>query len=312
MIVKAALFLLIAIGFGGLTRAADDPAHPPLVYWSAKDINGREVRISGGERATIIAFIRPAHEQSTRAIEAIKQKSSSPAAPTQVLIILSGPTASDDSKQIAPGLPGDWFVIPDADFVSSGAMDIHAWPTTVVVKSDGTQVAHLAGMPPSFAADLASYLEFAAGKLDQAALQKRLNSQDVVAESAEGIAQRHLQMAERLLDQRADPARVRSELAQIPDGLPFNPEIEIARARILAMLEQPEDALEMLDELKRWADAEKSLRSALESNPQAAEGRYLLGLCLQQKNNWQQAAGEFRQAFEQNSSARKGSLTTRP
>jgi hypothetical protein len=60
------------------------------------------------------------------------------------------------------------------------------WPTVVIVNPKGVQVAHLPGLPVTFSNDVAAYLDFAAGKIDQAALDKQLNNREVVADSEGG------------------------------------------------------------------------------------------------------------------------------
>jgi predicted Zn-dependent protease len=204
-------------------------------------------------------------------------------------------------------------------------MNIHVWPTTLVVKSDGTQVAHLAGMPKSFATDLKAYLEYAGGKLDDAALQKRLTTEDVITDSPAQIASRHLQIAQRLLEQgQIDQAQ--SELNEGLKRVANDPMLQLTMARVLVLKNQPKDALDLLDKLPSgstpawqgslirgralialeiWADAKAVLPDALKLNPDPSEAHYLLGLCYQHEQDWPHAAEQFKLAFEKSSSGSK-------
>ena len=118
---------------------AGDP--PFQIKWSAKDIGGGDVKVPA-DSPTVIAFIRSDQDQSKQALQQIQ----SAAKQARVIVILSGPTAQTAASDIAKDLPKTWSVVADPEFAASGQMDIHVWPTTLVAKADGTQVAHLAGM----------------------------------------------------------------------------------------------------------------------------------------------------------------------
>src|SRR3974390_2707086 len=169
---------LMILGLPMLAVAADER---PVINWTAKDVAGADVKVPV-DRVSVVAFIRPDQEQSKQAMKQI-QTVLSDANSAQIVIILSGPTASDNAKQIVTEQSKSWIVVPAPEFAASGKMGIHVWPTTLVVKSDGTQVAHLAGMPKSFTTDLRAYLDYATGKLDDSGLQKRMTTQEVVTDS---------------------------------------------------------------------------------------------------------------------------------
>src|SRR4029453_11299433 len=91
-------------------------------------------------------------------------------------------------------------VVLDPDYAASGQMQIHVWPTTVLVNAAGEQVAHLGGISNVYGKELAAYLAFAGGTIDRAALTQRLATTQVVGDSSEQMAARHLEVAERLLE----------------------------------------------------------------------------------------------------------------
>lgn len=306
-----------------MVQAAAPTQPAPTIKWSAKDSGGADVTIPV-DRPSIVAFIRADQDQSKEAIKQI-QKVLPDLKAAQIIVILSGPLAAEQARQMAgdtlKGLP----VVADPEFTASGTMNIHVWPTTLVVKSDGTQVAHLAGMPRTFSTDLLAYLDFASGKLDEAALQKRLTTQDVVTDSPQQIAARHLQVAQRLLEQ-GHPDQAKPELTEGLKNVPQDSMLLLAMARVDVLLNQPKDAMDILDKLpagtapgwqssliraraliglERWSDAKAILPDALKLNPDPAEAHYLFGLCYQHDQDWAHASEQFRLAFEKTSAGSK-------
>jgi tetratricopeptide (TPR) repeat protein len=307
------LIFISILSLFSMTRAADAP---PTIDWNGKDIGGADVKVPV-DRTSIVAFVRGDQPQSKDALKQI-QAAVTDAKMAQVLVILSGPTAVESAKAMQIDVPSAWRLVADAEFAASGKMNIHVWPTTLVVKSDGTQVAHLAGMPKSFSTDLKAYLDYAAGKLDDTALQKRLTTEDVITDSPAQIASRHLQIAQRLLEQgQIDQAE--SEINEGLKRVPNDPMLELTLARVMVMKNQPKLAIELLDKLptsstpawqgslirgralialERWTDAKAVLPDALKLNPDPAEAHYLLGLCFQHDQDWPHATEQFRLAFE--------------
>ncbi|HVT88699.1 MAG TPA: tetratricopeptide repeat protein [Tepidisphaeraceae bacterium] len=304
---------LMALGFCALARGADAP---PAIQFAGKDIVGKDVTIPG-DRPTIVAFVRIEQAQSTDALKAIQAAAGDPKL-AQVVVILSGPNASANAKTISSTLPQSWQFVADIDFSASGKMSIHVWPTTLVIKTDGTQVAHLAGMPQTFASELQADLEFASGKLDEKALQQRLTAHEVITDSPAQAASRHIQVSQRLIEQGYfDQAR--NELNEGLKIAPQDPMLQLTLARVCVLLKQPAQAIEILDKLpsgsipnwqvslirgraliatEKWADAKAVLPDSLTLNPDPAEAHYLLGLCYQHDQDWQHAAAEFQSAFE--------------
>jgi hypothetical protein len=297
-----------------------------VINWSSKDIAGADVKIPV-DRPTVVAFVRADQDQSKTAIKQI-QSTVKDTKLTQVIVILSGPLATENAKQLAADLPKDWSIVADPDFSASGKMGVKVWPTTLIVKPDGTQVAHLAGLPKTFATDLAAQLDYAAGKLNDAQLQQRLTTQEVVTDSPAQAAARHLQVAQRLLEQgQVDPAR--SEVEQGLKYVPTDPMLQLTMARIDVLQSKPKDAIDVLDKLtpggapawqasliraralialEKWADAKTILPEALKLNPDPAEAHYLFGLCYQHDQDWPHATEQFRLAFEKSPTGSKAAV----
>lgn len=315
----ASAFLMVILTAAG-SFGADEKL---VVKWSGTDIDGKAVSVPV-DRPSVVAFVRADQDQSKAALKQILAATPDAKA-VQVVVILSGPSATELAKQLKADISKDWPIAADPDFAATGKMNIHVWPTTLVIKPDGTQVAHLAGMPKSFTTELAAYLEYANGKLDENALKTRLATQDVVTDSPTQAASRHLQVAQRLLEQ-GQTEQAQSELSAGLKIAPNDPLLQLTLARVQAMLNHPKEALELLDKVPasaapgwqmsqirgralilqdKWADAKAILPEALKLNPDPAEAHYLLGLCFQHDQDPKNAAEQFRLAFEKTAGGSK-------
>ncbi len=322
--------MCVAMVFGSVAIGAGT-TQPMVVNWSGKDINGAEVKVPDSERPSVVAFVRADQDQSKESLKQIQTTVPDPKA-AQVIVVLSGPLAREQAKGVAADLPKGWPVVADPEFDASGKMSIHVWPTVLVIRPDGAQVAHLAGMPQTFATDLQAYLESAAGKLDDTKLQQRLTTHEVVTDTPAQAGARHLQVAHRLLE-AGHPDEARAELAEGLKHAPDDPMLGLTLARVYVLLNQPKDAIETLDKLsadsapawqtslirgralialQKWSEAKSILPEALKLNPDPAEAHYLMGLCYQHDQDWPHAAEQFRLAFERSESGRKLAITAQP
>jgi Flp pilus assembly protein TadD len=122
----------------------------------------------------------------------------------------------------------------------------------------------------------------------------------------------------RLLDMgQANEAR--AELLEGLKNAPQDPALQITCARAYVIVNQPKDAIDVLDKitpgsvpqwqislirgraliaLEKWPDAKSVLPEAVKLNPEPAEAHYLMGICYQHDQDWPKAAEEFRLAFE--------------
>jgi len=309
---RIALFVpIIAIMLLAIATRADDK--PPPVNWSASATSGAKVQVPAPAGVSVIAFVRPDQEQSRSVLRQIRSNAAQ-SKDVQVIVVISG--AQETSPTTLP--VEAWPVVVDPEFVSSGRFNVHVWPTTVIVSEAGEQLAHLAGSSDAFSADFQNYLEFAAGKIDQATLKKRLAEHEFVADDKDQKANRHVLLASRLLDAgQLDQAKAQLEEAKALR--PDDPKASLLLARLLILQKQPRDALALLDKIPggaiaawqlqqlraralidvdRWDDARAAIPEALKLNPQPAEAHYLYGVILQHDGKFQQSADELRQAYE--------------
>ncbi len=314
------LFAATVLLSGAAVFAQDKPAR---ISWSATDVAGKKVTVPVDGKISIVAFVRTDQTQSADALKAIKKVADDKAA---VSIVVSGPSAGEEAKTLAGAGKYSWPIVVDPDFDASGKMNVHVWPTTIIVRSDATLAGHLAGMPISYAADLQSYLDFANHKIDDNGLEKRLTTHEVVQDDAGAQAKRHLQVALRLLE-TGDVDQARQE---VQEGLKLQPNdsgLLLGMAKVDVAVGAANDALALLNQIpagvappwelpllrgkayvqqERWEDATKALLEAVkpESLNPAAKAHYLLGLAYQHAGRWEQAAKEFRAAYETSPNAK--------
>jgi len=307
--------LIIAMN-GASVRAQEAQA----VKLSATDTNGSAINVPDGQKPVILAFVRAEQDQSKEALKAIKAGLSSHKAPlaVRVIAIVSGNQAMEQAKALdhSGDCPGP--VVADEKYDLSGKLGIHVWPTTVVVGADGKQLAHLAGMTASFATDLSTYLDYADGKIDQAGVQQRLTTRQVIGESSEGTVGRYILLAQRLLSS-AEADKAKEELDEGLKKYPDDASLQVMMAKTLSYLHQPKEAMDLIDRIKpgavpqwqielvrgrammaldNWDKAKAVLPEALKLNPDPMETHYLLGLVYEREGDFKQAAEHYRAAFE--------------
>jgi len=311
--VGVCIFLL----FTAVCMGAEN-AKSPRISFTGTDITGGKITVPANNRVTVLAFLRADQPQSREALAALKNAVPDDST-AQVIVIVSGQSATDQAKAFAAKNSGcPWPVVPDPDFSASGKFSVHVWPTTVIVRPDGQQAGHLAGMPNSYAVDLQAYLESAAGKIDDASLQHRLNNHDVVHDDAAQMAGRQLQVARRLLE-TGDVSQAQKQLQAGLKLQPQHPGLLLCMAEVLLLNNQPKDAQAILDKLdpasapswqvhllrarafialKQWPEAKAELPQALKLNPSPSEAHYLLGLVCEYEKDFATAANHYRLAFE--------------
>ncbi|MEI7835915.1 MAG: tetratricopeptide repeat protein, partial [Planctomycetota bacterium] len=217
-----------------------------------------------------------------------------------------------------------WPVVLDTEFAAVGSCRIHVWPTTLIVSPEGLELAHLAGLPQTYARDLGAWLAFATKKIDQAGLDKQLAATDVVADSHQQQAARHLQVAQQLLE-KGLPEQAKAEIDQGLKLAPDDGRLLLLAAKAMLLQKDAPGALAAAEKLdgkavpasqlgtikgaalvamKQPDKAIPILVEALKLNPTPMETYYFLGLAYQQKGKTAEAAAAFRTAFEHTSAGK--------
>lgn len=289
----------------------------PTENWTAKDTAGKAVAVPA-DHTSVLVFLRPDQPQSRTAIEQVNTllKDNKD---LQIIAVVSGDDAAANAAKLAAGNPPwVWPIVTDPQYAAAGKFKALVWPTTVIITKSGTQAAHIAGLPASYAGDLEAYVAFAAGKIDQSALEKRLAGREIVADSAEQKASRHVEVALRLAEKGLKD-QARAELTKALSFQSTEPKLQTTLARALLIVGDAKSAETLIGQFKpgavfpadvnllrgwaalqldRWDEALASLTEAVKLNPQPAEASYLLGLVYQHKGDSAKAGESFRKAFE--------------
>jgi tetratricopeptide (TPR) repeat protein len=299
-------------------QTAPVPAAPQPITWSARDAHNQGLAIPSAQ-TMLLAFLRPGQPQSEETIKLllplVKDRKD-----VQVVGIVSGDDAAVGVAQLEKG---KWTapIVTDTDYQASGKFNVRVWPTVVIVGPRGLEVAHLPGLPVTFSNDVAAYLDFSAGKLDQAALDKQLANREVVADSEDQKAARHAEVALRLAEKgmkELAQAEVAKALELKPAGTPLllsltrtdlmTGDVKGAEA-LLAKVPTPPAGTQAPVEMnvlkgwcalqgEKWADARTLLLDATKLNPDPAEALYLLGRVYEHDGDATHAAECYRKAFE--------------
>lgn len=287
------------------------------IQWTAPTLDGKQASVPAADRPTLLVFAKAGQDRSEAALTQVMELAGdNPSA--QLLAVVSGDATEIKARTILDATKWPWPIVLDPTYAAAHSAEVRAWPTTVVVRPDGHVAARVAGMSGAYATDIKAYLEFAEGRLEQPELDKRIGEHTVVADSAAQAAERHLRVAQRLIDRREyDSAR-----KQVVEGLAYEPNdvnLQLLHARVLSLLGQPAQSLAILDKidpqriaawqlavvrgralmaLGKWDDARDVLMQSLKLNPEPAEAHYLLGQIYARSGDWSRAAANYRAAFE--------------
>jgi tetratricopeptide (TPR) repeat protein len=317
--VPCILSIGLAATVASMAHGQGAPAVPaaPTIKWSAVDTHGGQISVPAADRPSLVMFLRSDQPQSKQALDQAR-KILKTAGDIQAVVVLSGQQDAQTPANAAAVLGWTGPVVLDGNYAASGSMGVHVWPTTVVVAATGTQLAHLPGISSSYANELDAYLALASGKIDRAALTQRLASSDVVGDTNQQMAARHLQVAQRLMD-KGLLEEVQAELTEGLKRQPDNPQLQVAMVRVLLRRGQTKQAMAIADALDgnavpawqrnvlkgrimladdQWDAALPVLQEAMKLNPEPAEAQYELGRVYAHKGDWQHAAEAFRSAFE--------------
>ena len=322
-----ASWLAVVVIIALATAASADPSAAPakpIDPWLVKDTAGREVRVPHPDRTTILAFLMTDQSRSDKAMEHLcrligdgldKQ--------VQVVAVVSGQGAEVNARKIDKNR-WPWTIVADPQYDLSGSLHVRAWPTTVVVGRGGEPLGQISGLPSSYAKNVGAYLEFAVGKIDRQALDKRLVSHAIVTSTAGQVAARHLEVGLRLLE-RGQINEARQSLQRGLKAVPDDTGLRLAMARVHLLSGQADHASAILDTvastaappwqiatlrgraliaLGQWDGASTVLADALKLNPDPTEAHYLMARVYEHDGDWRRAAEHYRAAFEHTGAAR--------
>jgi tetratricopeptide (TPR) repeat protein len=235
----------------------------------------------------------------------------------QTIVLCSGPGADQRSSELAKQTP--WPVVADKNHEAVEALGVRGWPMVLVLRPDGLEVTRVSGDATFLAMKIPAYLDRAAGRIDEKALQQQLATLPVVEGDAGKRIARDLRVARVLLDE-SRPQQALAFLDRDAKALAGTPQSKALRAEALIQLKKPDDALSILDQIpsndvlkpgqiellraqafvvqERWYLAKPLLESALDKSPDLVQAHRLLGQVYEQEQNWAKAAEHYRAASD--------------
>jgi tetratricopeptide (TPR) repeat protein len=189
----------------------------------------------------------------------------------RVVLIACGPAAWDVAHKLDEQAQIDGAtVVVDENGALCEQLEVRAWPTTLLVGSDGTLRARLGGSSEVLAVKLSQYL---APSSEGSTIQ-------TVTAGHRTQASRDIQIARDLLKQ-GKPSQAMALLEQLPpDALPAS-QRDTMRGRIYMATGQ-------------WDLAKASLLAAIAADANSSEAHDLLGQIYERDGDWRKAAIEYR------------------
>ncbi len=252
---------------------------PSGVTIDMSDVLGRTVKGPDGSNAPIVvAAMRADQVKETDDVLARLQATLKDASAARMIVIVNGATAAARAASLASSRQSIQF-IADADGSMCGELEVHGFPTVLVLRGDGLETARIAGEAETLSVRLPPYLDLAAGKITPAGATTRISAPDIVADSKTA---RDIRMIERLLDTaKADDAM--ELLMKLPDGA-----LPAWRHNLLGA--------RALMGLNRWPEAKDAALTALQQQQSEREIHAVLGQIYEHEQDWPHAAAEYRAA----------------
>jgi hypothetical protein len=133
------------------------------------------VRVPDPDRATVILIVQGGQEESRMALTALTPP---PATDAQVVIIARGEVRGDE-VQSRP-----YLVLADPDGAMTAKLDVHGWPTALVIDKVGMELARVGGTAASLAVKLKAYTDSVAGRIDAATARQVATRPTVAGDAA--------------------------------------------------------------------------------------------------------------------------------
>src|SRR5689334_10820478 len=166
----------LVMGVALTPGAAGDEAQAP-VHFAVKDVDGKSIGVPEAGRTTVLLFVLGGQAQGREGVAALSDAVGAAAAAAsgdvRVVTVVEGSEAAAQVRQlVAEKHP--WPIVLDVEHALSGKLNVHAYPTTVIVSPDGRRSGHVPGQPKAYAGKVEAYIAFAAARIDRTELERRL------------------------------------------------------------------------------------------------------------------------------------------
>jgi predicted CXXCH cytochrome family protein len=261
-------------------RATTLPASMPIarerparIALETRDIGGATVTIPAGNRPVVMLLVRADQpSQENRALNLL-QAALKDRGDVGVIVVRTGVEAIASP----PTTPATTHhsIVADVDGSISSELDVHGWPTLLVITGSGVELARMSASETT-AMTLPAYADLAAGKMPST------RPQGVVGAEPFSKSARDVRRIEYLIDS-GKAGEALKLLMNLPDAALPPWRHNLLGARALAML-------------NRWPEAKDAAEAALTRNPGLPEAHFVLGQYYEHAQNWPRAAAEYRAA----------------
>jgi predicted CXXCH cytochrome family protein len=284
---------------------------PRQIRWTGTSVSNAPVVIPDANQPTLLLFLGNETDLAKQIIASLQQNSDEPL-PTKAIVFFCGPSAQSSDRDAV--VPKNWPIVADPEYAISRKLNVVGWPTTILVGTDSTEIARIAGGADSLSVRLRPYLEFAHKRIDSAALDRRLASHPQGSIEVTTKQLRDLQNANHLLASGKSDAAYAILKDQLDSGVD-SMDVKLAMIDAMTQTGRGLDALDLLKSLPpdaisadqrdimaaksqiallRWDEAQQILSETVRRNPACIDAHFLLGQIYEHANDWQNAAREYR------------------
>jgi predicted CXXCH cytochrome family protein len=268
------------------------------------DVAGSPLSIPDDGHVTVVIAMRGDEHRPDRAAAPLAGAlEANPDLPVVLLVV--GPDAAAQGQSIMASHDVDWRLVADEDHAVSRELQVRAWPTVLLIRPDGREMARIGGTPVAAAIRLRGYLDALAGSPAHPAVT-------TITDRAARDAAWYLDLATQLRKQ-GDTPRAEQVLSEALKLHPDRDELKLALAEAKLQLDRPDAALEQiatvprsaaadvlaaraLIAMGRWDEAAPLVAAVLAAAPDHRDALFLQGRLREHAGDWQQAAEAYRRA----------------
>jgi len=305
----------------GIAQADPDKKIQPgdqMPEFSLQSDQGKEISNTiFSDRTTVFIYVIAKQQGSERAIaDASKVINDMKGQPVNLVIVSGNPDHSEYFQEFWEEKKIQATLAVDPERALYGALGLIAFPTTLVVNTDGKLVHALSTHSSNYPYVLEGYIQHAVGQLDDSALQEHLKARSLPTSSPKSVASRHravarlmqgkglyetaekelivaLEYDEENHDTRLDLADLYLHLGRVSEAASYIGQVlsadpEHRRAMLLQGI--------MLFRQGNYPESRATLQRALVLNPDPARTLYYLGLVSEALGDIDQAVNYYRQS----------------